>query len=113
MTSKGQQVLLSSLDPGELRAQRLACAYLVKGCERALFEFGLIAGETASARAAEVDGRAVEIMREVLGSWRDTLALLPDAAAAQDSDQSRRGWVSFSQGAMTPERKRARESSSR
>ena len=77
MALKGRQNPLSTLDPSELEAQRIACTHLVKGCERALFHFGLIAGETPSAQAAEIDGRAVDIMRNVLSSWRDTLSLLP------------------------------------
>ena len=88
MTSKGRQILLSTLDPSELEAQRIACTHLVKGCERALFNFGLIAGETPNTDAAHIDGRAVEIMRNALSSWRDTLSLLPtrpveDARAAR------------------------------
>jgi hypothetical protein len=82
MALKGRRNPLSTLDPSELEAQRIACTYLVKGCERALFHFGLIAGETPSAEAAQIDGRAVDIMRNVLGSWRDTLAVLPAARAA-------------------------------
>jgi hypothetical protein len=83
MTFKGRQDLLSTLNRTELEAQRIACGHLVKGCERALFHFGLIAGETPSAEAAEIDGRAVEIMRGVLDSWRDTLSQLPTASAAR------------------------------
>ena len=79
MAVKGRQNPLSSLDPSELEAQRIACTHLVKGCERALFHFGLIAGETPNAEAADIDGRAVDIMRDVLSSWRDTLSLLPSA----------------------------------
>jgi hypothetical protein len=83
MALKGRQNPLSTLDPTELEAQRIACAHLVKGCERALFHFGLIAGETSSAEAADIDGRAVDIMRNVLSSWRDTLSLLPPARVTQ------------------------------
>jgi len=63
-------------DAREVEAQRIACSYLVKGCERALFDFGLIAGETASIEAGRIDKRAADIMRDVVGSWRDTLSLL-------------------------------------
>jgi hypothetical protein len=82
MALKGRQNPLSTLDPTELEAQRIACTHLVKGCERALFHFGLIAGETPSAEAAEIDGRAIDIMSNVLRSWRDTLSLLPTPGAA-------------------------------
>jgi hypothetical protein len=85
MRFKGREDLLSTLDPAELEAQRIACSHLLKGCERALFHFGLIAGETPFAEAAEIDGRAVEIMRSVLDSWRDTLSQLPAQSAPRHS----------------------------
>jgi len=93
MTSKGRQILLSTVDRSELEAQRIACTHLVKGCERALFHFGLIAGETPSAEAAEIDGRALEIMRNALNSWRDTLSLLPPNAAAQKDHRTAQSWM--------------------
>jgi hypothetical protein len=93
MTSKGRKILLSTLDPSELEAQRLACMHLVKGCERALFHFGLIAGETPNAEAAQIDGRAVEIMRNALSSWRDTLSLLPARPVHEEDDRAARSWM--------------------
>src|SRR5687767_12327401 len=83
MTLRGRSNPLSTVDTSELEAQRIACTYLVKGCERALFHFGLIAGETPNAEAAQIDGRAVDIMRKVLSSWRDTLSLLPAGSATR------------------------------
>jgi hypothetical protein len=93
MTSKGRQILLSTLDPSELEAQRIACAHMVKGCERALFHFGLIAGETPNAESADIDGRAVEIMRAALSSWRDTLSLLPTRPVEGEDQRAARGWM--------------------
>lgn len=93
MTSKGPQILLSTLDPSELEAQRIACAQLVKGCERALFHFGLIAGETPNTDAAQIDGRAVEIMRSALSSWRDTLSLLPARSAPLTEQRATHSWM--------------------
>jgi hypothetical protein len=93
MTSKGRQILLSTLDPSELEAQRIACRHLVKGCERALFHFGLIAGETPNTEAAQIDGRAVEIMRDALSSWRDTLSLLPTRPVEDKDNQAARSWM--------------------
>ncbi len=76
MVSSARRSPLMNPDARELEAQRIACSYLVKGCERALFDFGLIAGETASIEAGRIDERAADIMRDVVGSWRDTLSLL-------------------------------------
>lgn len=92
------------LDPGsnELEAQRVACNYLVKGCERALFDFGLIAGETSSVEAASIDERAIDIMRDVLGSWRDTLSLLAEATPARRGVQTADGWMVMRQAAPDP-----------
>jgi hypothetical protein len=89
----GKQTLLRTIDAGELEAQRVACSYLVKGCERALFHFGLVGGETANADAARVDMRAVAIMRTVLDSWRDTLSLLPPPPAAEAGKVGQAGWM--------------------
>ena len=82
---------VSGIDARELEAQRIACSYLVKGCERALFQFGLIAGETSSVEAARIDERAVNIMRQVLSSWRETLSELPSRRAARS--RSSAGWA--------------------
>jgi len=93
MTSKGRQILLSTVDPSELEAQRIACSQLVKGCERALFHFGLIAGETPSGEAPEIDSRALEIIRNALNSWRDTLSLLPPNPAAPKDHRAAHSWM--------------------
>jgi len=93
MSSKGRQILSSTVDQSELEAQRIACTHLVKGCERALFHFGLIAGETPSAEAAQIDGRALEIMRNALSSWRDTLSMLPTRSAAQGERRDAHSWM--------------------
>jgi hypothetical protein len=82
---------VSGIEAQELEAQRIACSYLVKGCERALFQFGLIAGETSSVEAARVDVRAVDIMRQVLSSWRETLAELPSRRTARSRNAA--GWA--------------------
>jgi hypothetical protein len=50
MTATGRWTPLRTQDASELEAQRVACSYLVKGCERALFNFGLVAGETEMSR---------------------------------------------------------------
>ena len=97
-SSSGRQRLLVP-DMSELEAQRVACSYLVKGCERALFDFGLIAGETPNVEAAAVDQRAVDIMRDVLGSWRDTLSLLVEGSPARTADRTSDGWVVMRQAA--------------
>jgi hypothetical protein len=101
MAMKGRQNPLSTLDPSELEAQRIACTHLVKGCERALFHFGLIAGETPSAEAAQIDGRAVDIMRNVLSSWRDTLSLLPTAHVAPPKSRTLDGYLMVERGSPT------------
>ena len=85
MASSIRQNPLMNPDLPELEAQRIACSYLVKGCERALFDFGLIAGEIASVEAARIDERAADIMRYVVGSWRDTLSLLSGDSSSQQS----------------------------
>ncbi len=61
----------------ELAAQRIACGLLVKGCERALFQFGLMADDTtADTKQLLLDRRAAEITGEILGSWRATFDIL-------------------------------------
>ncbi|SRR6266511_6315909 len=85
--------LVVNPDPRELEAQRIACSYLVKGCERALFDFGLIAGDVGGIEAAHIDARAAHIMRGVLGSWRDTLSLLTDHLTDRDLANSSDVWT--------------------
>ena len=93
MTATGRRTPLRTQDAGELEAQRVACSYLVKGCERALFHFGLVAGETGNVEAAHVDQRAADIMRLVLTSWRDTLSLLPAGSTEDKSRKTAAGWM--------------------
>ena len=85
--------LVLNPDARELEAQRIACSYLVKGCERALFDFGLIAGDAGGIEAAHIDTRAAHIMRGVLGSWRDTLSLLTDHLTDRDFANSSDVWT--------------------
>jgi hypothetical protein len=96
MTSSGESKFASKLSGQELEAQQLACSYLLKGCERALFQFGLVAGETGNADSARVDQRAADIMRDILGSWRETLSLLEAASPAGVSGGQAQGWMFMS-----------------
>jgi hypothetical protein len=77
----------------ELEAQELACSYLVKGCERALYQFGLVAGETGLPEGTEIDQRAADIMRDVLGSWQETLSLLRSAQPAIRDGGRSQAWM--------------------
>jgi hypothetical protein len=92
MASPRRRLVLNP-DARELEAQRIACSYLVKGCERALFDFGLIAGNMGGIEAARIDERAAHIMRGVLGSWRDTLSLLTDHLTDRDFADSSDVWT--------------------
>ena len=92
MASPRRRLVLNP-DARELEAQRIACSYLVKGCERALFDFGLIAGDAGGIEAAHIDTRAAHIMRGVLGSWRDTLSLLTDHLTDRDFADSSKVWT--------------------
>jgi hypothetical protein len=65
----------------------------VKGCERALFHFGLVAGEAGNVEAARVDQRAADIMRLVLTSWRDTLSSLPARSTEDKSRRTAGSWM--------------------
>jgi hypothetical protein len=73
MASSGKPKFSNPITTTELEAQELACSYLVKGCERALYQFGLVAGETPNPEATAIDKRAADIMRSVLGSWRESV----------------------------------------
>ena len=87
MVSSGEPKFSGTLLSGrELEAQRLACSYLLKGCERALFDFGLVAGETSNVDAANIDQRAADIMRAILGSWRETLSLFGEVRGRTPQD---------------------------
>lgn len=93
MVSSGEPKFSGTLSGRELEAQRLACSYLLKGCERALFQFGLVAGETGNMDAAGIDQRAADIMRDILGSWRETLSLLQASAPAGEHGRAPQGWT--------------------
>jgi hypothetical protein len=93
MVSSGRPKFSGTISGRELEAQQVACSYLLKGCERALFQFGLVAGETANVDAAAIDQRAADIMRDILGSWRETLSLLQASAPASPQGSSPQGWT--------------------
>jgi len=93
MVSSGEPKFSNSLSGRELEAQQLACSYLLKGCERALFQFGLVAGETANMEAAGIDQRAADIMRDILGSWRETLSLLRASSLDAGRSSTAQGWM--------------------
>ena len=93
MVSSGDPKFSGTLNGRELEAQQLACSYLLKGCERALFQFGLVAGETGRVEAAGVDQRAADIMRDILGSWRETLSLLQGSSPAGERSRTTQGWT--------------------
>jgi hypothetical protein len=103
MRSSGGPRLSTSLSGRELEAQELACSYLVKGCERALYQFGLVAGETGNDEGATIDQRAADIMRDVLGSWRETLSLLRTAPPTTTRPGPDQNWMLMkSPGTATP-----------
>lgn len=60
----------------ELKAQHIACTYLIRGCEDAL---GRVASEWLEAESWEeeaVNARAAEILDTVLDDWKETLEIL-------------------------------------
>ena len=93
MVSSGEPKFSGTLSGCELEAQQLACSYLLKGCERALFQFGLVAGETQNIDPADVDQRAADIMRAILDSWRETLALLRASSLDGERGRSPQDWT--------------------
>ena len=93
MASTGNRNALRTPDARELEAQHVACRYLLKGCERALFHFGLVAGETGGVDGARVDQRAAEIMRLVLSSWRDALSFPPVRHVEREGDGIFGSWM--------------------
>ena len=109
MVSSGGPKFSTSISGRELEAQELACSYLVKGCERALFQFGLVAGETGNLEAASIDQRAAEIMRNVLGSWHETLLLLRAGPPPISQDAATRQWMFTKTGAEAPAGERSFE----
>jgi len=94
MVSSGEPKFSGTLlTERELKAQRLACSYLLKGCERALFHFGLVAGAAGNMETANIDQRAADIMRDILGSWRETLSVLQASSPAGERDRTPQGWT--------------------
>jgi len=79
----------------ELAAQRIACTFLVKACENALFCLGISAAEIGNADEARLDQRAADVMREILGSWRATLDILRGLELKQTwpDVESVEGWL--------------------
>src|SRR2546426_9019581 len=76
MSSLSRTRAVTTLEREELAAQRIACTFLVKGCESALFCLGLSAADIGDSEEARIDQRAASITREILGSWRATLDIL-------------------------------------
>ena len=60
----------------EIAAQRLACRYLVEGCERSLLELRCSLGKATRPAEVRAGLRAAEVLEGVLLGWRDTLAVL-------------------------------------
>ena len=56
--------------------QLLATDFLVRGCERALFDLRCSLGEAATSRDVRVGLAAAELLEQVLGGWRETLRAL-------------------------------------
>lgn len=66
----------SPLQLDELAALRMACRYLVAGCERSLFDLRCSLGEATQAAEVRAGLRAAEVLEAVLLDWRQTLAIL-------------------------------------
>ncbi len=76
---------LTQQEIAELKARRLACSYLVKGCQDAIFDFRERAAGMAGAAQARSAHRAIEILEEALGSWCETLSILRSALNSTSS----------------------------
>jgi len=70
---------LTHQEVAELKARRLACSYLVKGCQDAIFDFREKAAGMAGAEQARAAQRTIEILEDALGSWCETLSILYSA----------------------------------
>ena len=82
-------------DNEEQQAQSMACTHLVRGCEDAVSDLVLAAGEADEPSA--IRERAHGILAQVLASWREASealrpADLPEAAATVGNDLD--GWTS-------------------
>jgi hypothetical protein len=69
-------------------AQLTACGFLVRSCERALFDLRCALGEAADPQEVRAGLRAIELLQEVLEGWRETRATLASAGLAV-------GWPTF------------------
>ncbi len=67
-----------------LFSQHLATTFLVRGCERALFDLRCSLGCARSSREVRVGLEAAELLEEVLAGWRDTLRLLRETGASAE-----------------------------
>ena len=59
-----------------IAAQRLACAVVLEGCERALFELRCALGRAEEPSEVRTGLLAAGLIEEVLLGWRETLAEL-------------------------------------
>jgi hypothetical protein len=62
--------------PDELRAQQIACSYLIRGCEDALTRLSRAWIEADSEDEEAVRARAADILSEILEGWQETLEIL-------------------------------------
>jgi hypothetical protein len=85
----GRQQRRPLIPPGlsreSLATQRLACLYLVRGCERALYELRCSLGQAVSPADIRSGLGAAAVLEGVLLSWRDALAALNVAADGSDA----------------------------
>jgi hypothetical protein len=65
-------------------SQHLATTFLVRGCERALFDLRCSIGQTNQPRDVRVGLEAAALLEQVLAGWRDTLRQL--SANARDAE---------------------------
>ena len=65
-----------------LRAQQIACSYLVRGCEDALTELARTLIETRFVGEGAANARAADILSDILDGWRETLVILQATAQA-------------------------------
>ncbi len=68
-----------------LAVQRLACASIVQGCERSLYQLRCSLGEARDPADVRAGLQAAELLEGVLASWRETLDVL--AAAGLDDQR--------------------------
>jgi hypothetical protein len=55
-----------------IEAQEVACAHLIRSCERALLDLRSITGHAVTPGQARINLRAIELLEDVLGGWRET-----------------------------------------